>query len=427
MSVEDQQSAGASEPAAATGPAGATEPATDSPLTQYVTAMRRQRRWYFLIVGGIVAVAVVVVAIVMATSEISHVQLHTATSGAPQVPQGQLNPTPKVAWQSSDATAIGEPFYQGTVVTYSAHAAIGRNALTGAVRWSYARTDRVVCTVTQQQGKTLAIFAKDGNCDELTTLDTATGKRLGVRTLVDNGHPVFTALPDTLVITTPEAVHAIDPDSGYDRWLYEQPDGCRTTGVALGSGGALIGQQCADGGHLLLRDRYASSDDKNKQVKWRLAGVDSIPLAAESTALALDPSTSDLVSYDLGRGSVKSRTPLSPRPVPSASVSQLATATAELIQIGETTYTMTPTGAEVLWTASTRGLPTVTPGEAEVQPPPLVGATVLATSARGVVSLDGSTGSVQRTFSVPAPPSGSRVFPVGTGFLVAGSTTAVYQ
>ena len=389
--------------------------------------MRRRRRWYYLIVGGIVAVAVVVVAVVMATGEISHVQLHTATSAAPQVRQAQLNPTPKLAWQSSDATGIGEPFYQGTVVTYSEHAAVGRNALTGAIRWSYTRTDRVVCTVTQQQGKTLAIFAKDGNCDEVTTLDTATGNRLGVRTLVDNGHPIYTTLPDTLVITTPEEVHAIDPASGYDRWLYQQPDGCRTAGVAVGSGGALIGQQCADGGHLLLRDRYASSDDKNTQVKWRLSGVNSIPLAAENTALALDPSTGDLVSYDLARGSVKSRSPLSPRPVPSARVSQQATTTAELIQIGDTTYTVTPTGAEVLWTASTRGLPTVNPGEDGVQPPQLAGATVLAPSANGVVRLDGSTGTVQRTFAVPAPSSGSRVFPMGTGFLVAGSGTRVYQ
>ena len=426
MSVDQQQSGGASEPPGPAEPTGA-EPATDSPLTQYVTAMRRQRRWYFLIVGGVVAVAVVVVAIVMATSEISHVQLRTATSAAPQVRPAQLNPTPKMAWQSSDTTAIGEPFYQGTVVTYSTHAAFGRNALTGAIRWSYTRTDRVVCTATQQQGKTLAIFAKEGNCDEVTTLDTATGKRLGVRTLVDNGHPAFTALPDTLVITTPDAVHAIDPDSGYDRWLYQQPDGCRTAGVALGAGGALIGQRCADGGHVLLRDRYASSDEKNTQVKWRLSGVDSIPLAADNMALALDPSTGELVSYDLARGSVKSRTPLSPRPVSGASVSQLATTTAELIQIGDRTYTVTPTGAEVLWTASTRGLPTVNPGEEDVQPPALVGATVLAASASGVVSLDGSTGSVQRTFSVATPTSGSRVFPLGTGFLVAGSRTQVYQ
>ena len=143
-------------------------------------------------------------------------------------------------------------------------------------------------------------------------------------------------------------------------------------------------------------------------------------------ALALDPSTGGLVSYDLARGSVKSRTRLSPRPVSSASVSQLATTTAELIQIGETTYTVTPTGAELLWTASTRGLPTVNP-EGRRCSRQLVGATVLAASASGVVSLDGSTGSVQHTFSVPAASSGSRVFPVGSGFLVAGSRTQVYQ
>jgi hypothetical protein len=72
-------------------------------------------------------------------------------------------------------------------------------------------------------------------------------------------------------------------------------------------------------------------------------------------------------------------------------------------------------------------LPTVNPGGEEVQPPPLVGAAVLAASASGVVSLDGSTGSVQHTFSVPAASSGSRVFSVGSGFLVAGSRTQVYQ
>ena len=410
-------------------PADAAEHATDSPLAQYVTAMRRKGRWYLAVVGGIAVVAVVVVVVVMATSEIAHVRLHAAASAAPQVPLGQLSPAPKLAWETADATAIGEPFYQGTIITYSAHAAIGRNARTGAVMWSYTRTDRVVCTVSQQQGHTLAIFAKDGNCDELTTLDTGTGKRLGVRTLVDNGHPAFTALPDTLLITTPEAVHAIDPDSGYDRWLFQQPDGCRTAGAVIGAGGALIGQRCADGAHLLLRDRYAGSDDKNTQVKWRLSGVDAIPLSAETTAIALNPSTGQLVSYDLTRGSVRSRTPLSPRPVAAAPVSQLATTTAELIQIGGTTYTVTPTGTAVLWTASTRGLPTVTvpAGTPDLGPPTFAGALVLAPSARGVVRLDARSGSVLRTFAVPVPSSGSRVFPMGTGFVVAGSTTQVYQ
>src|SRR5205823_6400175 len=96
----------------------------------YVTAMRRQRRWYFLIVGGIVAVAVVVVAVVMATGEISHVQLHPHTPAAPQIQPAQLNPAPKMAWQSSDATGIGEPVYQRTVVTHAPRVRRPRYTLT---------------------------------------------------------------------------------------------------------------------------------------------------------------------------------------------------------------------------------------------------------------------------------------------------------
>jgi PQQ-like domain len=397
------------------------------PLSEYVARMRRQRRWYLGAVGVALGVALVVVVVVMATSEISHVQLRTAASAAPEVARGQISAAPKLTWETTDETAIGEPFDRGTIVTYSAHTVTGRNALTGAPTWSYTRTDRTVCTAAQQQSRTLAIFAKDGNCDELTTLDTGTGKRLGVRTLVDNGHPAFTALPDTLLLTTPDTVHAVDPVSGYDRWFFQQPDGCRTAGVALGTGGAVIAQRCADGGHLLLRDRYAGADDKNTQVKWRLGGLDVIPLAVGSAVIALDPATGDLVSYDLDKGAARGRIPLSPRPDAAAPISELSTTTAEVVQIGATTYAITPSGDRVLWTAATRGLPTATTGTIGIGPPALTDAVVLAPSARGVVSLDAFDGLVRHTYPVPAPSNGSRVFPLGTGFLVAGATTKVYQ
>jgi outer membrane protein assembly factor BamB len=398
-----------------------------APLVEYVARMRRQRWWYFGAVAGVVVAVLIVVVVVMATSEISHVRLQTAASPAPAVPSARLAESPRLAWQSSDSTAIGQAFDGGTVVTYSTRAATGRNAQTGAVVWSYSRSDRTVCTVAQIEDRTLAVFAKDGNCDEMTTLSTGTGKRLAVRTLVDNGHPAFTALSDTLVLTTPDTVHAIDPISGYDRWFFQQPSGCRTAGVALGVGGALIGQRCADGGHLLLRDRNAAADDKNTQVKWRLAGVDAIPLAAEDVAMAVDPATGDLVAYDLVKGAVLQRTPLSPRPVVAAPISRLATTKAELVQIGSTTYSVDPTGSHVVWTATTRGLPTVTTTQVGSGAPALVGALVLAPSASGVVSLSGTTGQVERTYPVPAPAEGSQVFPVGTGFLVAGPTTTVYR
>lgn len=401
--------------------------ASEAPLAAYVARMRRQRWWYFGSVAAVVMAVLIVVVVVMATSEISHVRLQTAPSPAPAVPSAGLAGSPRLAWTSGDATAIGQPFDGGTIVTYSTHAATGRNALTGAVVWSYSRSDRTVCTVAQIESRTMAVFAKDGNCDELTTLDTGTGKRLGVRTLVDNGHPVFTALADTLVLTTPDTVHAIDPVSGYDRWFFQQPTGCRTAGVALGVGGALIGQRCADGGHLLLRDRNAAADDKNTQVKWRLAGVDSIPVAAETVAMAVDPATGALVAYQLVNGAVLERTPLSPRPVVAAPIAQRATTTAELVQIGGTTYAVNPTGSHLLWTATTRGLPTVSTTVVGTGAPALVGSLVLAPAASGVVSLSGTSGHIERTYPVPAPAEGSQVFPVGTGFLVAGPATSVYR
>src|SRR6202000_1008213 len=100
--------------------------------------------------------------------------------------------------------AIGTPYLNGVVVTYSQHTVTGRNALTGAALWSYTRTDRDVCEVAQLEGHTLAIYAKGPNCDQVTSLQTANGQRVpdntsgsGERTLTDNGHPQFIALPDT--------------------------------------------------------------------------------------------------------------------------------------------------------------------------------------------------------------------------------------
>jgi hypothetical protein len=48
-------------------------------------------------------------------------------------------------------------------------------------------------------------------------------------------------------------------------------------------------------------------------------------------------------------------------------------------------------------------------------------------TSRGITQLDGADGRARHAFSVPAPAPGSRVYPFGTGFIVAGQTTTVYQ
>src|SRR5882762_8098377 len=156
-------------------------------VSRYVASMRRQRRWYFAAIAVVVAAAVAVALVVWSSGEITHVHLHTAKSAAPSVPLNTPPAAPSAKWQSTDATAIGAPLFGGTVVTYSEHTVTGRNALTGVADWTYTRSDRTVCQAAQVQGKTIAIYANGGDCDEVSTFETGTGQRAWTRTLDENG------------------------------------------------------------------------------------------------------------------------------------------------------------------------------------------------------------------------------------------------
>lgn len=405
-------------------------------LARYVASMRRQRRWYFAVVAAVAAVAIAVTLVVWFTGEITQVHLHTATAAPPSVPLGTPPAAPVAKWQSRDATAIGAPFSGGTVVTYSAHTVSGREALTGRAYWTYTRTDRTVCQVAQIQGRAIAIFENGGACDEVTTLDTGTGQREWTRTLDENGltvtgRPVFIAGSDTLYVWTPDFVYSIDPSSGYDRWTFPAGDGCALTSVVPGSAGVLMSERCAADSQLLLRDRTAGiddkqqSDDKKNQVQWRLRHIDAVPVMADSVVAALDPSTRQLVTYDPAKGRVGRRISLQPAPSATAPISQAAANDGELIWIAGTGYGLDGSGTQ-RWSTPLTALPTVTAPDGSAVVSDLGSALVLVPNSDGVAALDGSTGKITTQYRLPAPASGSQVFPVGSGLLVAGPSTVYY-
>ncbi len=407
--------------------------ASAAAVHRHVASMRRARRWYLIAIASVIVVLAAWVAIVWSRSEVVHAHLHTAGGAPPDVPGAQLSATPRLAWHSDERTAIGEPFEGGTVVTYSAHTVNGRDARTGTVTWSYTRTDRTICDVVQQQGHTVAFFLHGGNCDEVNAFDTGTGKRVWERTLDTEshpviGHPTITAVNDAIFVSTTSVVYAIRVNEGYDFWEYAQPAGCQMTGLAVGSAGALIAQQCADGRHLLLRDRYAGNDDKDHPVKWRLANVAAVPFAADAFVGALDPATHELVRYDPANGKVLGRLALTPRPPAGGTVQQSAAQDAELAWIGGTTYTINATGTAMLWSARTSTVPTVTSSVPTSGAPQLASSVVLVAGPAGVDLLDARTGKVAQTLPTSsAPAAGSLAYPVGTGFVLAGASTTVYR
>ncbi len=414
-------------------------------LDRYTARTRPRQVAYFAMLAAASLVLAVVVKIAYAHGEISHATLRTVTAAPPAVRLQTPSAALTQAWASADRSAIGVPYWGGTVVTFDKHSMRGRAAGTGRVTWTFTRTDRTLCQAVQEQGVSIAVFELHGNCDQLTALDTDTGARKWVRTLDKdgaevNGHPRITASALTLMLTTPSAIYALDPSSGLDRWVFRQ-NGCSVRSAVLGSSGALISQQCrhrvcgddrfcGDGSQLVLRDPTAgentdSATNKRNpdQIIWNTLGSDLVPASAGSTIAAVQPDGARLVVLSAKKGVVRYRVPLRGA---STAVSTSSAADADLLHIGALTYALQEAAATLRWQVRTAGVPTVT-GRSDAGLPTLSSALLTIASDTGIASLDPLTGTVQRSFAVPLPAAGSAVYPFGHGFLVAGAKTIVYR
>jgi hypothetical protein len=147
------------------------------------------RRRDFVAVALIVVVAVVAGVLIGTSSDIAATTSETAPNDleAPEAPN-TLPPSFGESWRApSGATPL--PVVAGpSVVTGDGNEVLGRNPLTGEVRWRYAR-DIPLCTVAAAWTEAIAVYRKtstslpdgdryhDGNCSEITTLKATTGER----------------------------------------------------------------------------------------------------------------------------------------------------------------------------------------------------------------------------------------------------------
>lgn len=416
---------------------------TDTAIGRYRARLRRARVIYVAALTALVMLIGAGVAFAWTHGEIGNVSLHTVRSAPANLRMAAPSKPLQVAWRTSDRAAIGDPQWRGTVVTYSQHTVRGRDARTGKQTWAYTRTDRSVCTAMQTAGTTVAVYNDDGNCDEVTALNSSTGARKWTRTLDEDGKPVngthvmYQALTYTIVIATSQVIYAIDPGSGIDRWTWYHY-GCTVHRVVLGSAGALISQTCSKaqncnghkmcgpGPQLLLRDGSAgyndNSDTNPDQVVWNRFGDTDVPASADSLIAALNPSTSALDTYAAEHGRRTGSVPLHPAPAGIGPITAIATDPAEVLWIAGHTYAVD--NGSVQWTAATDAPPTVlAPGSSSV---PLLSSARVTAPLHGQIGwLNGSNGRVRERFPAPTAGSGTSVQPLGAGFLVAASSGTV--
>ncbi|HEX2308867.1 MAG TPA: PQQ-binding-like beta-propeller repeat protein [Jatrophihabitantaceae bacterium] len=408
--------------------------ASERALRRFAARRGRLMGWYLAAVATVVVLITVAVTLFWTTGEAANAHLKVAAKAATILPRTALPPMLSTAWISSDATAIGQPFVGGTVITYSKHTVTGRDARTGGTVWSYTRTNATVCQVAQQQGKAMALYSVGGNCDQLSAFDAATGRRAWQRTLDESmtpidGQPSVISLPDTLFVWTPEVIYAIavssakclpesGSDCGYDYWSFEAQDGCRIAHVVPGMLGVLISERCTNEDRLLLRDRYQNSDSTHTRIIWTLQGNSAVPIAADYFLAAVQPGTSRLEVLNRNKGTVQSTSTMRPAPNLNANISRQLLPGGELVQIGDTCYAFLLGSEDVRWSKPTVTLPSLDPDDGNI---------VYLPSPAGVAVLSSKTGQRERVIPGPATTGTTYLTPMGSGFLAGGSRTTALR
>jgi hypothetical protein len=166
-------------------------------------------------------------------------------------------------------------------------------------------------------------------------------------------------------------------------------------------------------------------------VKWKVAvNTRQVPITADAFIAAIDPLTGIITEYNEAKGTAGSQLPAVPSTDLAQSVAALprsqttstltgttaaaAAPSGELVHLGSNLFLLDAT-KKVLWTVSTSS-----PGRQVSDT--LIG----ATDQSGIVLIKLTDGTIARTVAVPGA-AGTEPIPLGRGFLLAGTSTAVVQ
>lgn len=218
-------------------------------------------------------------------------------------------------WHADSAATPVPVVAKDSVVTADTSTVLGRDPVTGTVRWRYSR-DLPLCTVSSAWGKAITVYRKTRNCSEVTALDGATGERgaqrndnaeLGTRLITDGthmaalGHQLIDVWRYDLVETTQYGTipDPVNPGS--------QPrSGCQLNSFAVTNGRIGVLERCPteSGDRLTVLKSAPKDSDKPEQVFSTDIGGDQHQLVAISGDMeaVLTGSPARLVTFDATGG-----------------------------------------------------------------------------------------------------------------------------
>ena len=290
----------------------------------------RSRRWRrrsdYVALAIVVVVALVGALLVWWFSDERNTVSQTSTAPIVNLaPATQLPTSLNEAWQAPSSATVDPVALGSTVVTGDGGAVLGRDPLTGAVRWTYSR-NWPLCEVTSAWGRVFAVFHKDTNCSEVSTLDPVTGERgpqrngdgaMGTRVLTDGSYALLTGPRYAEVYRRDDLVKTLE--WGQLRAIVnpgKQPrQGCTYGSFALSAGQVAVVERCpaVDPNDRLTVLKAAPDKSDEPQVTSSVvlpgSGARVVAVNGQRVAVAL-PNPGRLLVLDVATGSTQTEYPL---------------------------------------------------------------------------------------------------------------------
>ena len=137
----------------------------------------RRTRADLVAAAAIVVIIAVAAVLIWWTSDARATISRPAAAPAPALTPARAVPaTLQQLWTAASPHTDEPIVVEGSVVTGDGHEMVGRDPVTGAQRWSFAR-DRDLCGVTWVYNLAIAVYPDDRGCGQVSTVDAATGQR----------------------------------------------------------------------------------------------------------------------------------------------------------------------------------------------------------------------------------------------------------
>jgi hypothetical protein len=249
----------------------------------------RRSRADLLAAGAIVVVVAVAAGLIWWTSDARATISRPALVPAPSpTPTRAVPASLKQLWTAASAATTQPLPIGGTVVTGDGRTVDGRDPVTGAVRWSYAR-DSDLCGVSWVYRYAVAVYRDDRGCGQVSTIDGSTGRRGPARSsyadkhveLSSDGTTLLSAGDTRLELWRSDMVRMLsygEIDTRIKPSSTGLHTGCRLASAAAGSAAVSVLEACgaqADLRLTLLRPSKEEDEPDQRDVPEPGTSVDS--------------------------------------------------------------------------------------------------------------------------------------------------------